>query len=167
MLQGLEWIGNVPVAYSLGNFLFHSSLPHVAQRSFKRIAMGSYAPDEILRDPNKFVHGAVLAVKFSGKAKSTSWYPFRQGADLRPSLSRGDAKIEDLNRLAGLSAALSNKRDFRHALADSVVGKVRSANMKNIGIQELLRLALRPKWRYIPRGFHWLSQRINFIRSVL
>jgi hypothetical protein len=166
VLQGLEWIGNVCVAYSLGNFLFHSSLPHVAQRSFKRIAMGSYAPNEILRDPSKFVHGALLTVKFSGKAKSTYWHPFRQGSDLRPRLCRGDAKIEDLNRLAGLSAALSNKRDFRHALADSVVGKVRSANMKNIGVQELLRLAVKPKWRYIPRGLNWLAQRINFIRSV-
>jgi Bacterial capsule synthesis protein PGA_cap len=166
VLQGLEWIGNVPVAYSLGNFLFHSPLPHVAQRSFKRIAMGLYAPDEILRDPNKFVHGALLTVKFSGKSTSTYWHPFRQGSDLRPRLCRGDAKIEDLNRLAGLSAALSNKRDFRHALADSVVEKVRSANMKKIGIQELLRLAVKPKWRYIPRGLNWLAQRINFIRSV-
>ena len=30
VLQGLEWVGNVPVAYSLGDFLFHNSLPHVA-----------------------------------------------------------------------------------------------------------------------------------------
>ena len=166
VLQGLEWIGNVPVAYSLGNFLFHSSLPHVAQRSFKRIAMGLYAPDEILRDPNKFVRGALLTVKFSGNVNIDLLAPFRQGSDLRPRLCRGDAKVEDLNRLAELSAALSNKKDFRHALADSVVGKVRSANMKKIGIQELLRLALRPKWRYIPRGLNWLAQRMNFIRSV-
>jgi hypothetical protein len=166
VLQGLEWIGNVPVAYSLGNFLSHSSLSHVAERSFKRIAMGLYAPDEILRDPNKFVHGALLTVKFSGEAKSTSWYPFRQGPDLRPRLCTGDAKIEDLNRLAGLSAALSNRNDFRHALADLVARSKRKTALARLGIRGVMRLALRPKWRYVARGLDWLFQRMKPVKET-
>lgn len=167
VLQGLEWVGNVPVAYSLGDFLFHNSLPHVAARNFARIAMGLYAPSEIERDPDKFSRGALLTIQIAGKAKSVRWHPFRQDADLRPRLCTGNSKPEMLQRLDNLSAALMNMKDPRHVLADSVLRAVRSDNMKHFGIGEMIRLACRPKWRYIPRGLHWLFQRMKLCRSFI
>ena len=166
VLQGLEWIGNVPVAYSLGNFLFHSSLPHVTERSFRRMAMGLYAPNEIRRDPNKFSRGALLTVNISGNGKSVCWHPFRQGPDLRPRVCTGDTKVEDLHRLADLSAALSNRNDPRHALADSVVRTVRRTDLAQLGIREVMRLARRPKWRYVSRGLNWLFQRMKSVKEA-
>lgn len=160
-LQGLEWVGNVPVAYSLGDFLFHNSLPHVAQRNFARMAMGIYAPEEIDRDPEKFSRGALLTVHVSGGKKSVRWHPFTQAPDLRPRLCVGDAKVEALRRIDDLGSALLNKSDSRHAIADSVVRAVRSANIKSLGIREVLKLVARPKWRYIPRGLSWLSHRMK------
>jgi Bacterial capsule synthesis protein PGA_cap len=166
VLQGLEWVGNVPVAYSLGDFLFHNSLPHVVHRNFARMEMGLYAPGEIERDPDKFSRGALLTVHVSGSRKSVSWHPFRQGADLRPRLCAGDTKVEDLQRLNDLSAALLNKKDFRHALADSVIRTGRRTNLARLGIREVMRLALRPKWRYIPRGLNWLFQRMKLLKAA-
>jgi Bacterial capsule synthesis protein PGA_cap len=166
VLQGLEWVGKVPVAYSLGNFLFHSSLPYVAERSLGRMGMGLYAPSEIVRDPDKFSRGALLTVNISGGAKSVRWHPFRQGPDLRPRLSTGDTKVDDLRRLNDLSAALLNKNDSRHALADSVMHTVRTTNLARLGTREVMRLALRPKWRYVPRGINWLFQRMKFMKEA-
>ncbi|MPZ76515.1 MAG: hypothetical protein GEU77_08315 [Deltaproteobacteria bacterium] len=161
VLEGLEWVGNVPIAYSLGDFLFHNSLPHVTRRNFARMAIGLYAPNEMERDPVKFSRGALLAVHVSGNKKSVGWHPFKQGPDLRPRLCAGDDKVEALRKIADLSAALLNKNDPRHALADSVLRAVQSENLRMIGIRKVLELALRPKWRYIPRGLNWLSQRIK------
>jgi poly-gamma-glutamate capsule biosynthesis protein CapA/YwtB (metallophosphatase superfamily) len=164
VLQGVEWIGNVPVAYSLGNFLFHSSLPHVTERSFRRMAMGVYAPNEIRRDPNKFGHGALLTVRISDKVKSVHWHPFRQGHDLRPHLCAGEDKMKDLRRLDDLSAALLKKNDFRHELADSVMQTVRRTSLARIGIRDVMKLALKPKWRYVPRGLNWAFERMKIVR---
>jgi poly-gamma-glutamate capsule biosynthesis protein CapA/YwtB (metallophosphatase superfamily) len=161
VLQGLEWVGNVPVAYSLGDFLFHNSLPHVTRRNFGRMAMGLYAPAEIDRDSEKFSRGALLTVHVSGNKKSVRWQPFTQAPDLRPCLCDGDAKVEALRRIDDLSAALLNKNDSRHALADLVLRTVRSDNLKSLGVRELAKLALKPKWRYLPRGLSWLSHRMK------
>ena len=66
--------------------------------------MGRYAPEEVQRDPNKFTRGAVLTMQISeGKKSSILWHPFRQDANLRPQLSFGDTRTEDLARLAELS----------------------------------------------------------------
>ena len=161
VLQGLEWIGNVPVAYSLGNFLFHSSLPHVTQRSFRRIAMGLYAPQEIQRDPEKFSRGALLSVDISGTTKSAQWHPFTQTSDLRPQLCAGQDKTERIRHLADLSAALHNEQDFRHALANSILHTVQWKNRQGLTTRELIKMALNPKWRYLPQGMKWLLQRMR------
>jgi poly-gamma-glutamate synthesis protein (capsule biosynthesis protein) len=163
VLQGLEWIGDVPVAYSLGDFLFHNSRPHVARRNFARIELGLYAPGEIARDPDKFSRGALLEVHVSGSKKTARWHPFAQGSDLRPELCRGDGKVEMLGRLDELTAALLKKEDPRHALADAVLGRAEAANLHRLGAQELIKLALRPKWRYIPQGLRWLCSRIDWM----
>jgi poly-gamma-glutamate capsule biosynthesis protein CapA/YwtB (metallophosphatase superfamily) len=160
VLQGLEWYSGVPIAYSLGNFIFDSSLPHIAERSFARIAMGRFAPEEVRRDPEKFSRGAVLTVHFAGAHKSVEWHPFRQDTNLRPQLSTGEVKAEDLHRLEDLSAALLNERDPRHWLADSVVEAAWWEDRDNLRMGQLLKLALRPKWRYVPCGFRWLWRRI-------
>jgi hypothetical protein len=162
VLQGLEWIANVPIAYSLGDLLFHNSLPHVANRNFARMEMGLYAPAEMGRDPDKFDRGALLTVRISGSRKLVSWAPFRQGPDLRPRLCVGDTKAEDLQRLKDLSASLLNAKDFRHVLADSVTETARKANVAQLGIAAVMRLALKPRWRYIPRGLNWFLQRMKF-----
>jgi poly-gamma-glutamate synthesis protein (capsule biosynthesis protein) len=161
VLQGLEWIGNVPVAYSLGDFLFDNSLPHVAQANFARMAMGIYAPNEIKRDPDKFKRGAFLTIAVSRCGKSVRWHPFTQGPDLRPHLCRDDSRTEDLRKLEDLSAALLDDRDPRHALADSVMKNVRRATLARLGVRDVMRLALRPKWRYVPRGLSWCVQRVK------
>jgi len=161
VLQGLEWIGKVPVAYSLGDLLFHNSLPHVAKRNFARMEMALYASDEIQRDPDKFSRGAVLTVHVSGRTKSVCWHPFRQGADLRPYLCTDQVQVEDVRRLSDLSAALLTKNDYRHDLADSVMKSARRKNLAQLRIQDLLKLARRPKWRYFSSGLNWLWQKIR------
>ena len=161
VLQGLEWYKGVPIVYSLGDLLFHNSLPHVAKRNFLRIAMGCYAPNEVQRDPEKFGRGAVLTVHVSGKEKSVEWHPFRQQPNLQPLLSSGDVKIEDVRKLDDLSAALLNPDDPRHAVADSVANAVDSDNLKRLGVTEVIGLARRPRWRYVPRGLKWLYQRLQ------
>jgi hypothetical protein len=161
VLQGLEWVGNVPVAYSLGDLLFHNSLPHVAQRNFARMAMARYAPDAIRRDPDKFKRGAVLTVKVDGQKKTVAWHPFRQSSDLRPQLCVGDDEFQAVQELRELSVALLEPADGRHALVDSVLKAVELENTKLIGVRDVLKLARRPKWRYLPRGFKWLSQRLR------
>jgi poly-gamma-glutamate capsule biosynthesis protein CapA/YwtB (metallophosphatase superfamily) len=166
VLQGLEWIGNVPVAYSLGDFLFHNSLPHVAKRNFARMEMGLYAPNEIQRDPGKFSRGAVLNVRVSGDKKSVLWHPFMQAPDLRPRLCTGEEEAEHLRTLNDLSAALLNEEDPRHALADSSMQAARETSLAQLGVREMMRLALRPKWRYIPRGLNWLFQRTKFAKGA-
>jgi poly-gamma-glutamate capsule biosynthesis protein CapA/YwtB (metallophosphatase superfamily) len=162
VLQGIEWHGQVPIAYSLGDFLFHCSLPHRAKRTFARIAMGRYAPEEVQRDLEKFSRGAVLTVHLSGTEKSIQWHPFRQGPNLRPWLSVGENKVQDLRRLENLSAALLNEGDPRHALADSVCEAVWLESRDNLRLKQMLRLLLRPKWRYIPGGLRWLYRRLKF-----
>ena len=142
VLQGLEWIGNVPVAYSLGDFLFHNSLSHVAARNFARMEMGVYAPDEIRRDRDKFSRGALLTIKVSGSRKSVRWHPFRQGPDLRPYLCTGNDREKELRRLEDLSAVLVNKNDSRHALADSIMKTVRRKTL--LGLESEKWSGLRP-----------------------
>ena len=166
VLQGLEWIGRVPVAYSLGDFLFHNSLPYVAERNFRRMAMGLYAPEEIKTDPDKFSRGAVLTVEVSSGQKSLEWHPFKQDPDLRPRLCSGDEKLEDLRKLDELSAALLNKEDRRHALADSVMQAVQWDNDNSLRARQLMRLALRPKWRYLPKGMRWLLLRLKVTKRA-
>jgi poly-gamma-glutamate synthesis protein (capsule biosynthesis protein) len=161
VLQGLEWRDEVPIAYSLGDLLFHNSLEHVARRNFSRIAMGRYAPEEVQRDPHKFTRGAVLTMQISEGEKSIHWHPFRQDANLRPQLSFGDTRTEDLARLDELSLALLNLQDRRHALADRVVSLVLEGSRNNLGIREVLALARQPKWRYLPYGLEWLRGRLK------
>lgn len=161
VLQGLEWHGSTPIAYSLGDFLFHNSLPHVAERNFSRMALGRLAPEEVRRDPNKFARGAVLTVQFRNETKSTQWHPFRQGRDLRPELSSGSTYSEDLLRLEDLSSALLNKRDPRHSLANDVMTKAQQESRERLELKALLRLMLNPKWRYIPYGISWLKGKIR------
>jgi len=161
VLQGLEWYGQIPIAYSLGDFLFDNSLPHVAERNFARIAMGLYAPEQVRRDPEKFGRGAVLTVHISGKQKSTQWHPFRQDSNLRPELSSGNTRIEDLRMLEDLSAALLDKKDPRHALADFVFETARWKGLDNLGIRQFLNCAMRPKWRYLGAGSVWLHRRLS------
>jgi poly-gamma-glutamate capsule biosynthesis protein CapA/YwtB (metallophosphatase superfamily) len=161
VLQGLEWYGDVPIAYSLGNLLFDSSLPHIAKRNLARMALGRYAPEEVRRDPMKFSRGAVLTVHVSGKQKAVQWYPFRQDENLRPHLCTGAAQTEDLQRIEGLSAALLNPQDPRHKLADSVMETVWWEDRNNLGVRQLLGLAMRPKLRYVPYGLKWFWRRLQ------
>ena len=161
VLQGLEWHNSVPIAYSLGDFLFHNSLPSVTTRNFSRIALARYAPEEITRDPEKFRRGAVLVVRIRGKKLSAEWHPFRQDSNLRPHLCSGQLKLEDLRRLDELSRALSNPTDPRHGFADSVMAAVEKETLKNLGIKDVLSLARRPKWRYAVKGLEWLYQRLQ------
>lgn len=166
VLQGLEWHGLTPIAYSLGDFLFHNSLPHVAARNFSRMALGLMAPEEVRRDPHKFGRGAVLTVQFSNGKKSIQWHPFRQGRDLRPQLSSESIYSEDLLRLEDLSAALLNERDPRHALANQVMAKAQQENWDRLELREMCRLILKPKWRYLPYGLKWVSRKIKMRTSA-
>lgn len=159
VLQGLEWWGDVPIACSLGDLLFHNSLPHVAERNFSRIAMGRYGAGEVRRDPEKFDRGAVLTIHASENRKSVWWQPFRQSFDLRPHLSQGDARAEDLRRLEDLSTALVNEQDPRHALAELVWEAAVRGAFDSLSMRDVLHLALRPRWRYFPKGLRWLWRR--------
>jgi hypothetical protein len=161
VLQGLEWHGSIPIAYSLGDFLFHNSLPHVAERNFSRMALGRLAPEEVRRDPHKFARGAVLTIELRNERKSIQWHPFRQGRDLRPKLSAGSTYSEDLLRLEELSAALLNQGDPRHSLANDVITKSQQESIENLELKTVLRLMLNPKWRYIPYGISWLKGKIR------
>ena len=161
VLQGLEWHNGVPIAYSLGDLVFHNSLPYVETKNFARIAMARYAPEEITRDSEKFRRGAVLVVRISGKERAAEWHPFRQNSKLRPTLSSGELRREDLRRLEELSHALSNPTDFRHALADSVMEAIRKENLRQLSVAEVMSLALRPKWRYAVNGLEWLYGRLR------
>jgi Bacterial capsule synthesis protein PGA_cap len=156
VLQGLEWYQDVPIAYSLGDLLFHNSLPHVATRNFDRIAMGLYAPQEIRRDPDKFARGALLIMRLSGGRKSVQWRPFRQRHDLRPELSEGAEKAEALRRLDDLSTALLAPSDPRHGLADAVVARARREHLAALKMRDVIRLVLRPRWRYLWQGIIWI-----------
>jgi poly-gamma-glutamate capsule biosynthesis protein CapA/YwtB (metallophosphatase superfamily) len=161
VLQGLEWIGSVPVAYSLGDFLFHNSLPQVAARNFARIEMGLYAAGEIERDRDKFSRGALLTVNVSGSRKSVRWHPFRQSPALRPRLCTDEDKVEILLKLEELGIALLDKKDPRHALADSVMQIAQRTALESLGIREIINLGLHPKWRYVPNGIRWLFHHLN------
>jgi len=161
VLQGVEWCDRVPIAYSLGNLLFDSSLPHITERSLARMAMGRYAPAEIQRDPEKFCRGAVLTVHVRDGETSIHWDPFRQDSKLRPQHCSGEIRVEDLRRLEDLSAVLRNGEDPRHALANAVFDKAWWESREHLRVGELLRLASRPKWRYIPRGLSWVCRRFR------
>lgn len=160
VLQGLEWHGNVPIAYSLGDFLFHNSLPHVAARNFSRIAMGRFAPEEIQRDPTKFARGAILSVTVTETRKIVEWHPFRQSAELRPILSSSADLEEDLKRIEELTAALQNSKDPRHELAERVWAAAWWADRDTLSLTEMTKLMLKPKWRYVPLGLKWLRRRL-------
>jgi poly-gamma-glutamate capsule biosynthesis protein CapA/YwtB (metallophosphatase superfamily) len=161
VLQGVEWRNGVPIAYSLGDFLFDNSLSDVANANFSRMAMGLYAPDEIKRDPGKFGRGALLTVRISDGKKSVEWHPFRQDPNLRPQLSSGKTKLEDLQRLEDLSAALLNENDPRHILADSVAQAAWWKERDSLDMENLFKLALKPKWRYVPAGLKWVYRRLR------
>lgn len=161
VLQGIEWHRGVPIAYSLGNFLATDSLPHVTKSNFSRMAMGLYAPHEIQRDPGKFGRGALLTVHISEGKKSLEWHPFRQNSKLRPLFSSGETRLEDLQRLDDLSAALLDENDPRHSLVDSVVQAAWWQERDRIGIRQLFKLALTPKWRYLPSGLRWFYRRMK------
>jgi hypothetical protein len=115
----------------------------------------------VQRDPHKFTRGAVLTMEISDGKKSILWHPFRQDGSLRPQLSLGDTGTEDLARLDELSLALLNPQDGRHALADRIVSLALEESRNNLGIGEVLALALRPKWRYLPRGLEWFRGRLK------
>jgi hypothetical protein len=160
VLQGLEWRGNIPIAYSLGDLLFHNSLPHVAIRNFERIAMGRYAPTEVRRDPGKFARGAVLTVRISHDGQKTiQWHPFHQSENLRPRLDVGRAYDDSLRRLDELSGALLNADDPRHGLADTVVDRVRHEQLASLSARDALRLLRRPRLRHLRAGIPWLYHR--------
>ena len=150
-----------PVAYSLGDFLFDNSLSHVAERNFARMDMGLYAPHEIQRDKEKFSRGALLTVNVSGNRKSVRWHSFMQGPDLRPGLCTGDTKEKMLRRLNDLSEALLKNKDPRHALANAVMQVAHGAAVNSLRRQEVVKLALKPKWRYVPQGLNWIFQRMK------
>jgi poly-gamma-glutamate capsule biosynthesis protein CapA/YwtB (metallophosphatase superfamily) len=158
VLQGIEWHGSIPIAYSLGDFLFHNSLPHVTERNFSRMVFGRLAPEEVRRDPHKFGRGAVLTIQLSNEKKSAQWHPFRQGRDLRPQLSSGSVYSEDLLRLEDLSAALLNTEDPRHVLANELVARAQQESWDQLGSRELFKLLLKPKWRYVPHGLSWVKR---------
>jgi poly-gamma-glutamate capsule biosynthesis protein CapA/YwtB (metallophosphatase superfamily) len=161
VLQGVEWHHGVPIAYSLGDLLFHNSLPAVARRNFARIALAVREPHEVRRDPDKFSRGAILTLEISEHRKHLEWHPFRQDAELRPRSCSGEVLTEDLRRLDALSAALVNVKDSRQAMADRVLEACSRENRAALGWKDLLLLARHPKWRYIPRGVRWLGGRLR------
>ena len=161
VLQGIEWKGGIPIACSLGDLLFHNSLPFVAGRNFGRMALTVRAPGEVERDPEKFSRGAVLMIEVSEAGKSVRWHPFRQDSQLRPRLCSEETLAEDLQRLEALSAALLDPKDPRQALADRVIAATSREGRAALQWTELLGLARRPKWRYVPLGISWLAARLK------
>ena len=123
--------------------------------------MGRYAPEEVRLDPGKFSRGAVLTIEISGSKKSVRWHPFRQDPYLRPQLSRGDERVAALGRLKDLSSALVNRQDPRHELADSVLDTTWWNHRNKLSAKQLLKLALRPKWRYFPTALKWFYRRVS------
>jgi poly-gamma-glutamate capsule biosynthesis protein CapA/YwtB (metallophosphatase superfamily) len=166
VLQGVEWRGNVPIAYSLGDLLFHNSLPDVAARNFARIVMGRYAADHVRGDPEKFSRGAILKIRISGSSKQVERIPFRQDARLRPVLSLGNARGEDLQRLADLDGVLMNEEDPRHSLAEMVVAAARREGLEALRLRDVFKLGMRPRWRYVPRGVSWVWSRMKSLSSA-
>jgi poly-gamma-glutamate synthesis protein (capsule biosynthesis protein) len=159
VLQGLEWVGEVPIAYSLGDFIFDNSLPNVAEQSFSRMAFGTRVPNEVAKDPHKFSRGAILTVKVFDRSKTIQWHPFYQSANLRPLLSEGIKKNTDLDNIENLSRALVNKDDPRHALAESVLQAAWDETRDDLKIGDLMKMVMHPKWRYIPEGMRYLYRR--------
>jgi hypothetical protein len=161
VLQGIEWRGGTPIACSLGDLLFHNSLPFVAKRNFRRMALTVRSPGEVERDPEKFSRGAVLMIEVSEAGKSVRWHPFRQDSELRPRLCSEETLADDLQRLDALSAALLDPKDPRQALADRVVAATSREARAALRWTELLGLARKPKWRYLPLGVSWLAARLK------
>jgi poly-gamma-glutamate capsule biosynthesis protein CapA/YwtB (metallophosphatase superfamily) len=166
VLQGVEWREGVPIAYSLGDFLFHNSLPHVAKRNFARIAMGRYAPEVIDNDPSKFSRGAILQVDINESSKSIQWHPFRQNGNLRPTLSTGAQRRDDLDTIRELSGALSDATDPRHIVAQRVWELAWWSNRERLSVKEIGRLIRKPKWRHLPFGLKWIGKRLRTIIST-
>ena len=161
VLQGVEWHGNIPIAYSLGDFLFHNSLPHVSERNFARIAMGRLAPGEVARDPDKFSRGAILTVRLREGRKSLQWHPFRQDPELRPYLSDGVQKCDDLRRLEDLTKLLGDETDPRHKLADEVWTTQHWRSLDRLSFASVAKLAMNPKIRYFPKSVRWLVRKFK------
>jgi hypothetical protein len=65
--------------------------------------------------------------------------------------------------LDDLCAALLDKNEPRHILADSVVQAAWSQAQDRSGLGEIFRLALKPKWRYLPSGFRWFYRRLKSV----
>jgi poly-gamma-glutamate capsule biosynthesis protein CapA/YwtB (metallophosphatase superfamily) len=161
VLQGMEWIGGVPIAFSLGDFLSYNSIPAIAKRNFARMDLPVREPGEVRRDPEKFARGAVLTIEISGSSKVLEWHPFRQDSDARPRLCSGETLTGDLERLDALSKALCDEKDPRQAMADRVMEACIRESRAAVQWRDLPLLARRPKWRYIPRGFAWLAGRLK------
>jgi poly-gamma-glutamate capsule biosynthesis protein CapA/YwtB (metallophosphatase superfamily) len=155
VLQGVEWRGDVPIAYSLGDLLFHNSLPHVTERNFSRIAMGRYGLAHVRRDPQKFSRGAILKVRIADSSKRLERIPFHQDTMLRPVLSLDEAREEDLRRLEDLDRILTDEGDPRHQLAEMVWRAARKEGREAVGLRDVVKLAMRPRWRYVPLGLKW------------
>ena len=161
VLQGVEWNGGVPIACSLGDLLFHNSLPAVTKRNFARMALPVREPEEVRRDPEKFLRGAVLTIEVSEGNKVVEWHPFRQDSELRPQLCSGETLVEDLQRLDALGAALLDPKNPRQAMADRVMEACFKETRAALQWRELLDLSRRPKWRYVPLGVSWLAARLK------
>jgi Bacterial capsule synthesis protein PGA_cap len=161
VLQGVEWHCGAPIAYSLGDLLSRNSLPAVARRAFARMALPLREPAEVLRDPEKFLRGAVLTIEVSEAGKIVMWHPFRQDSELRPRLCSGETLVENLDRLEALSAALQGEKDPRQELADRVMEEIFKENRAALRWTEVLALARQPKWRYIPLGASWLGAKLK------
>jgi hypothetical protein len=125
------------------------------------MAMGKYVPEEIKRDPFKFARGAILQVDVNKGRKIIQWHPFRQDEKLRPILSTGDRKAEDLNRISKLSAALTDTTDPRHSLAERVWELAWWSDREGLSITDISKLIMKPKWRYLPLGFKWMRRRLR------
>lgn len=161
VLQGIEWYKNVPLAYSLGEFLFNNSLPYVAERNFSRMALGIHAPEEVERGREKFGRGAILEVRISEEGKTISWFPFRQDSRLRPQLSYGEKLNEDLRRLNDLSFVLLDEKEPRHIIVEQVREKVRRKELEGLSFQYVLKRAMRPQVRHLVLGLWRLSSKFR------
>ena len=69
-------------------------------------------------------------------------------------------------RIQGLSAALKNRSDSRHALADSVLEKSRRDKLDRLPVKTILKLMLEPKWRYLPEDLRWLVRRLKHPQNI-
>ncbi|MGH8546962.1 MAG: hypothetical protein ACREX3_25790, partial [Gammaproteobacteria bacterium] len=57
--------------------------------------------------------------------------------------------------------ALGDPNDPRHGLADKVWETAWWADRDVLSSKEILRLILKPKWRYFPLGLKWLGRRLR------